>query len=116
MKKIILPILVIISIFIMAIYSPKLSADLKGKTKFPQEFVQGEVTKVIDEELMKDPVVKGKFRGGQNLEVKILEGKYKDKTFKVYNSLSALHNVYADVGLKAIFTVREEKEKTTVWL
>ena len=43
MKRIILPILVVISIFIMAIYSPKLSIDLKGKTKFPQEFVQGEV-------------------------------------------------------------------------
>ncbi|WP_432204613.1 YibE/F family protein [Cetobacterium somerae] len=116
MKKILLPFLVIVSILVMATYSPKFSENLKGKVKFPQEFVQGEVTKVIEEELMKDPVMKGKFRGGQTLEVKILEGKYKGETFKVYNSLSALHNVYANVGLKAIFTVKEDKAKPTVWL
>ncbi len=116
MKKILLPFLVIVSILVMAIYSPKFSENLKGKVKFPQEFVQGEVTKVIEEELMKDPVMKGKFRGGQTLEVKILEGKYKGETFKVSNSLSALHNVYANVGLKAIFTVKEDKAKPTVWL
>ncbi|MGL4653644.1 YibE/F family protein [Cetobacterium sp.] len=116
MKKILLPVLVIISIFTMATYSPKLSQGLKGKARFPQEFVQGEVVKVVREDLMKDPVVAGKFRGSQTLEVRILEGKYKNEEFIVYNSLGALHNVYADIGLKAVFTVKEEGAKPTVWL
>ncbi|MGL6024853.1 MAG: hypothetical protein ACRC0F_09560, partial [Cetobacterium sp.] len=63
MKKVLLPILVVVSIFMMAIYSPKLSIDLKGKIKFPQEFVAGKIVRVIKEDLMKDPIVNGKFRG-----------------------------------------------------
>ncbi|MGL4976441.1 MAG: YibE/F family protein [Cetobacterium sp.] len=116
MKKILFPIMIVLSIFMMAIYSPKLSTGLKSKIKFPQEFVEGRVTKVIKEDLMKDPIMKGRFRGSQTLEVEILEGKYKDEKFTVYNSLGSLHNVYADTNLKAIFTVKEEGEKPTVWL
>ncbi|MGL5087912.1 MAG: YibE/F family protein [Cetobacterium sp.] len=116
MKKILLPILVVISIFMMAIYSPKLSQNLKSKVKFPQEFVEGKIVRVIKEDLMKDPIMKGKFRGSQTLEVEILEGKYSGEKFVVYNSLGTLHNVYADVNLKAIFTVREENKTPTVWL
>ena len=116
MKKLILPIIVVISIALMAFYSPKFSDDLRGTRKFSQEFIHGEVTKVITESLMKDPIVKNKFRGSQSLEVKLLNGKYKGQVFEVYNSLSALHNVYANVGLKAVFTVKEENGKVTVWL
>ncbi|MGL5000654.1 MAG: YibE/F family protein [Cetobacterium sp.] len=116
MKKVLLPILVVVSIFMMAIYSPKLSTGLKGKIKFPQEFVAGKIVKVVKEDLMKDPIVQGKFRGSQTLEVQILEGKYKGEKFEVYNSLGALNNVYGTVDLKAIFTVREENKTPTVWL
>ena len=116
MKRIILPIIVVLSIILMAIYSPKLTKNLKGGQVFSQEFVKGIVKEVISEDLMHDPIMEGKYRGNQTLNVEILEGKRKGEIFKVQNSLSALHNVYANKGLKAIFTVRETQGKTTVWL
>ncbi|MEG0069907.1 YibE/F family protein [Cetobacterium sp.] len=116
MKKVILPIVVVLSILLMGIYSPKLTKQYRGGQVFSQEFVEGVVTEVISENLMYDPIMKGKYRGNQTLNVEILEGKDKGKKFQVHNSLSALHNVYATEGLKAIFTIRESEGKTTAWL
>lgn len=116
MKKLILPLFVILSIILMAIYSPILSKNLRDGKIFPSTFSEGVVTKVIEENLMYDPIVKTQYRGGQTLKVKILEGEYKNKTFTVYNSLNALHNTYAYPGLKAIFTIKKENDKYTVWL
>lgn len=116
MRKNILLFIVIFLIGIMSYFSPKISNGLRNGGGFNQSFVEGEVVEVEKEDLMYDPVVKGRYRGSQTLKVKILQGEYKGKIFKVYNSLSALHNTYADVGLKAIFTVRKDGEKTVVWL
>lgn len=116
MKKNILLCITIVSIFLMGILSPKLSEKIREKSIFSQEFAKGVVLKVEKENLMYDPVVKGKFRGSQVLEVKILEGKYKNERFTVYNSLDALHNTYATNGLEAIFTIRKDESKVVVWL
>ncbi|MGX6591024.1 YibE/F family protein [Cetobacterium ceti] len=116
MKEKLLPILVVISIVLMAWLSPKYTVGFKGGKIFRQEFVTGRVIKVLNENLMKDPVMEGKFRGNQTLEVKLLDGSMKGKTVSVYNSLSNLHNTYGKPGLKAIFTVRENNGKKIVWL
>ena len=116
MKKNLLSILVVIAIILMAWLSPKYTANLKGGKVFNQRFVTGEIVKVLKEDLMKDPVVEGKYRGNQLLEVKILDGKEKGETFEVYNSLSSLHNTFGKPGLKAIFTIRETNGKINVWL
>lgn len=115
-NKIILPILVVLSIIAMAWISPKYSQQFKGKQIFNQTFVDGKVIKVLKENLMYDPVMKGKFRGSQTLEVKLLDGDKKDEIVTVYNSISSLHNTYAKPGLKAVFTIRKTPTGTTVWL
>lgn len=107
---------VVLSIVLMGYLSPRLSKNLRGGQVFNQEFVQGKVVKVLSEDLMYDPVMKGKFRGSQTLMVQLQEGNNKGEKFKVYNSLSSLHNIYAKEGLEAIFTVRDIKNKKTVWL
>lgn len=116
MKEKILYFLTIFSIIFLAWFSPKYSTTLKNTKVFNQEFVQGKVVKVVKENLMYDPVVEGKFRGHQVLDVEILEGDHKGKTFRVNNSLDSLHNTYATENLEAIFTIKEYGDKTTVWL
>ncbi|MBC2856257.1 YibE/F family protein [Cetobacterium sp. 2A] len=116
MKEKILPILVLISIILMAWISPKYTEVYKGGKVFKQEFVSGKIMRIVEENLMKDPVIEGKFRGSQKLEVEILEGSEKGNIHPVYNTLSNLHNTYATKDLKAIFTVREKDGKKIVWL
>lgn len=95
---------------------PKISNALKPESPFIQAFAVGIVEEVLEEDLSPDPVVQGRFRGTQKLRVKILEGKYKDTEFEVYNTLSSLHSNFAYKGLKAVFTLRESGGKTAVWL
>ena len=95
---------------------PKISNALKPKSPFTQAFAVGIVEEVLEEDLSPDPVVQGRYRGTQKLRVKILEGKYKDTEFEVYNTLSSLHSNFAYKGLKAVFTLRESGGKTAVWL
>nr|WP_307775093.1 YibE/F family protein [uncultured Cetobacterium sp.] len=115
-KKYFLPILVLISIILMAWVSPKYSKGLKGGQVFNQQFVDGKVLEVVKEDLMYDPVMEGKFRGSQTLKVELLEGEKKGEVVTVYNSLNSLHNTYAKPGLKAIFTVRETPKGESVWM
>ena len=95
---------------------PKISNALKPESPFTQAFAVGIVEEVLEEDLSPDPVVQGRFRGTQKLRVKILDGKYKDTEFEVYNTLSSLHSNFAYKGLKAVFTLRESGGKTAVWL
>lgn len=115
MKKMLF-LFVILSIFLMGYFSPKYSENLRVGQVFNQEFINGKVVKVLSEDLMYDPVMKGKFRGTQTLLVELQEGENKGNQYKVHNSLSSLHNIYAREGLEAIFTVRDNGDKKTVWL
>jgi len=101
---------------LLCIGMPTISNKLKPDTPFTQEFATGIVEEVLEEDLSPDPVVQGRFRGTQKLRVKILEGKYKNTKFEVYNTLSSLHSNLAYKGLKAVFTLRESGGQTAVWL
>lgn len=116
MKEKILFILVAISIVIMGVFAPKYTEKNRRTSAFRQEFATGEIVKVLEENLMQDPIMTDRYRGSQVLQVKILEGQEKGKEFEVYNSLSNLHNTYGKPGLKAIFTIKETDGKKIVWL
>jgi len=107
---------VLIITALLCIGMPTISNKLKPDTPFTQEFAAGIVVEVLEEDLSPDPVVQGRYRGTQNLRVKILEGKHKNTEFEVYNTLSSLHSNFAYKGLKAVFTLRESGGKTAVWL
>lgn len=101
---------------LLCVFMPDISARLKPQAQFTQEFAVGIVEDVLEENLVSDPAVPGKFRGTQKLQVTILEGQHRGTVFEVYNTLSSLHSNLAYRGLKAVFTVRESGGKTSVWL
>ena len=101
---------------LLCVFMPDISARLKPQAQFTQEFAVGIVEDVLEENLVSDPAVPGKFRGTPKLQVTILEGQHRGTVFVVYNTLSSLHSNLAYRGLKAVFTVRESGGKTSVWL
>ena len=107
---------VLIVTVLLCIGMPKISNKLKPESPFTQEFAEGIVEEVLEEDLSPDPVVQGRFRGTQKLRVKILEGTYQNKEFEVYNTLSSLHSNLAYKGLKAVFTLRKSGGQIAVWL
>ena len=107
---------VLIITVLLCLGMPKISNNLKPESPFTQEFAEGIIEEVLEEDLSPDPVVQGRYRGTQKLRVKILEGKYKNTEFEVYNTLSSLHSNFAYKGLKAVFTLRESGGQTAVWL
>ena len=107
---------VLIITVLLCLGMPKISNKLKPESPFIQEFAEGIIEEVLEEDLSPDPVVQGRYRGTQKLRVKILEGKYKNTEFEVYNTLSSLHSNFAYKGLKAVFTLRESGGQTAVWL
>ena len=108
--------IVLVVTILLCVFMPEISTRLKPQAQFTQEFAVGIVEDVLEENLVSDPAVPGKFRGTQKLQVKILEGQHRGTVFEVYNTLSSLHSNLAYRGLKAVFTVRESGGKTSVWL
>ena len=116
MREKLLPLFVVCLIISMVIFAPKYGNQFRKPSAFKQDFVTGKVIEIVEENLMKDPVMKGKYRGSQSLRVLILDGAEKENIHNVHNSLGNLHNVYTEVGKKAIFTVRETEKGKVVWL
>ena len=83
---------------------------------FSQEFAVGVVQDVLEEDLTEDPIVSGRYRGIQKISVKILDGSKKNNVYETYNTLSALHNTRAYKDLKAVFTIRVQDGKESIWL
>lgn len=100
----------------LCIFMPKIYSKIKPPPSFSQEFAIGIVKDILEENLTPDPVVKGKFRGIQKLNIQIIDGSQKNKEFEIYNTLSSLHNTRAYKGFKAVFTVRNQNGKISVWL
>ena len=68
-------------------------------------YTKGTVTKVLDNEVGKDPLAPGRMLGTQRLKVRLTEGRYKGDEIEVDNILSQLHNVYAAEGSRIIVCV-----------
>lgn len=58
----------------------------------------------------------GRFLGNQTIEVELLEGSEKSKTYTITNNITKGHNIYARKGVKYICTVRKQNGKNIVWL
>ena len=106
--------LIVILSFLIFLLS---SSFFVSKPYFSQTFVRGEVVSIDSEEIEINPYVPGQKVGRQDLSILILSGKEKGNTFKISNTLSIGHNVYAEVGKKYVITIRLEGEsKKIVWL
>ncbi|QEK01993.1 YibE/F family protein [Treponema phagedenis] len=114
-RKIFMPAVILISAALLLIM-PRVWMPIRPASIFTQDFVQGRVEKVLSEDLTPDPILQNRFRGTQQLEVRLLDGVYKGQVHEVYNTLSSLHHTRAVAGMKALFTVRTENGKQHVWL
>ena len=114
-KKKIFVLGVIASMIVIIFSSISINKSFGVKKYFDYEFVDGEVLKIKEESITPDPLVPGRYVGKQKIEVKLLEGVHKGKTYDVINVLSNRHNIFAKPGMKAIFTVRMKDGKEHVW-
>jgi len=115
MKEKIFSIFILLTIVCTIVISPKISNRFKNKGYFKQNFVRGQVVEIIEENIMRDPIVEDRYRGSQEVMVKMLEGEDQGIEYKVYNSLGSLSNNYLRLEDKGIFTIRETKGKKVAW-
>ena len=113
-KKVLI-VVVILSIIGIVYGSLTINKNFGVQKYFNYEFVDGEVLSIKEETINPDPMIEGRYVGKQKIEVKILEGKYKGKIYEVINVLSKRHNIFATVGMKSVFTVREKDGKEHIW-
>ena len=113
-KKVLI-VVVILSIIGIIYGSLAINKNFGVQKYFNYEFVDGEVLSIKEETINPDPLIPGRFIGKQKIEVKILEGVHKGKKYDVINVLSNRHNIFAEPGMKAIFTVRERDGKEHIW-
>ncbi len=73
------------------------------------DVVHGKILSIEDEQLSKDPYIKGMDIGRQYLQVEMTSGAYKGNVFEVQNSMSRFFNYHAEVGMDMLFTVRVEE-------
>ncbi len=114
-KKKIFVILVIMSIIGIIFSSLSINQSFGVKKYFNYEFVTGKVLAIKEETITPDPLIPGRFVGKQKIDVEILEGEYKGKVYSVVNVLTNRHNIFANKGMKAIFTIRKKDGKEHVW-
>jgi uncharacterized membrane protein len=113
-KKILI-VVVIISIIGIIYTSLAVNKNFGVQKYFNYEFVDGEVLSIKEETINPDPLIPGRYVGKQKIEVKILEGIHKNQVYSVINVLSNRHNIFAEPGMKAVFTIREKDGKERVW-
>ncbi len=114
-EKILIIFTMVLSYMLITV-SLKYGTMAKPKAYFKQEFVKGRVVEVVEEKIVPDPIVSGRFMGTQKLRIRILEGSQKGNEFVINNTLSKRHNIRGREGLKGVFTVREKNGKKIVWL
>lgn len=68
-------------------------------------YEKAKVLSVQAEKLNNDPVVKGLKLGSQQIEIKVLTGKYANQTFKVNNGMSRVYNVKAQKDMEVIASI-----------
>lgn len=108
-------VLIVLIIVLIINLSPKFFDKYKRQGYFTQNFVKGEVIEIIEENIMRDPVVENRFRGNQEIMVRMLEGDEEGQEYKVYNSLGSLSNNYLRLKDKGIYTIRETGGKKVAW-
>lgn len=109
--------IMILLILLIVNIAPNYTSKYKKIPLFTQEFVSGKVIDVVENNLVEDVYVEGRYSGNQRFTVLIEEGSQKGNEFTIYNTLSSLKSAYAWEGLEAIFTVKTNTDgKISVWL
>lgn len=116
MRDKIFAVIIFLITILLFIFMPQIRDSLGQRPMFSQEFAVGVVQDVLEEDLTEDPIVSGRYRGIQKISVKILDGSKKNNVYETYNTLSALHNTRAYKDLKAVFTIRVQDGKESIWL
>ena len=116
MRDKIFAVIIFLITILLFIFMPQIRDSLGQRPMFSQEFAVGVVQDVLEEDLTEDPIVSGRYRGIQKISVKILDGTKKNNVYETYNTLSTLHNTRAYKNLKAVFTIRVQDGKESIWL
>lgn len=109
--------IMVLLILLIVNIAPNYTKKYKKLPLFTQEFVSGKVLSVVENNLVEDAYVEGRYSGNQRFTVLIEEGSQKGNEFTIYNTLSSLKSAFAWEGLEAIFTVKTNTDgKISVWL
>ena len=96
-------ILIAVSIFIILVSNKIFEINISGgKNKEDFEYPKAKVLKVNKEMLTPDPNFKNIELGYQDIEIEILNGKYKNQKFNIRNSVSRMYNIRVKEGMTVI--------------
>ncbi len=95
--------LIAVSIFIILVSNKIFEININGgKNKEDFEYPKAKVLKVNKEMLTPDPNFKNIKLGYQDIEIEILDGKYKNQKFNIRNSVSRMYNIRVKEGMTVI--------------
>lgn len=100
---IILAVTLILSVII--IFSSKFifsGGFLSDKLNKNVEYYKAEITGIVKEKLQDDKYIEGIELGYQEVNLKVLDGKFKDKQYKIINNISRLYNTKVKEGSTVI--------------
>ena len=106
-------------ILIVAVIATMVGMIYLSKQIFPSSFIEerlykglsyesAQVMSIDKDKLQQDHKLDYIEVGYQDIQLKILSGKYKDQTFQVRNAVSRLYNTKVEVGTKVIAMLHEE--------
>lgn len=97
-----------------------LSTMVKNQMDIPsfytQDYEEGIVRLVLEENLKPDPVVSEMQIGKQVLAIEVLTGKYKGEIQEVNNTIDQGHNVVTSEGQRVIIGITEQEDGFSVWV
>lgn len=92
-----------VSIFIILVSNKIFEININGgKNKESFEYPKAKVLKVNKEMLTPDPNFKNIKLGYQDIEIEILNGKYKNQKFNIRNSVSRMYNIRVKEGMTVV--------------
>jgi len=116
MKKYTSIIVVCVLTFLIIQMSPLLKMNVHQPDYFSQEFEDGKVLEILEEQLQPDPVVEGRMLGSQRVKLEILTGEYKGRIFETDNPITTGHNVVAREGMTIVVGLSTDDAEPTAWI
>lgn len=109
-------IVTIILIPVIIIVSSMVKNQMDIPSFYTQDFEEGIVRLVLEENLKPDPVVEGMFIGKQILAIEVLTGPHTGAIQEVINTVDQGHNVVTSEGQRIIVGITEQEDGFSVWV
>lgn len=97
-----------------------ISNSIKSRMNIPsfynQDYEEGIVRLILEEDLKPDPVVEGMQIGKQILAIEVTTGKHKGLVQEVINTIDQGHNVVTGVGQTVIIGITETDDEPDIWV